>query len=100
MTGSLPIIVQNDNNVNFSFALEYKNETFEAGQNKEYYYYVNEIKGNLDYITYDDAEYFVKVTLQDNGDGSTIAVWSTLAFASIMVCGALLVIEKKRKNEI
>lgn len=159
LTDSLPIIVQNDNNGNFSFALEYKDETFEAGKTKEYYYCVNEIKGNLDHITYDDAEYFVKVTLQDNGDGtltatysatlvgtteehyvlsfhneykvnntndgtegggpvqdpeseketssapktgdgSPIAVWSTLAFASIMVCGALLVIEKKRKNEI
>lgn len=34
------------------------------------------------------------------GDSTSVAIWSTLTFASIMVCGALLVIEKKRKGEI
>jgi len=34
------------------------------------------------------------------GDTTSTAMWSTLTFASIMVCGALLVIEKKRRNEI
>lgn len=34
------------------------------------------------------------------GDTTSTAMWSTLAFASLMVCGALLVIEKKRRNEI
>ena len=34
------------------------------------------------------------------GDSTSVAMWSTLTFASIMVCGALLVIEKKRKGEI
>ena len=34
------------------------------------------------------------------GDSTSVAVWSTLAFASLMVCGALLVIEKKRRNKI
>jgi len=34
------------------------------------------------------------------GDSTSVAMWSTLTFASIMVCGAILVIEKKRKGEI
>lgn len=34
------------------------------------------------------------------GDGASAAMWSTLTFASIMVCGAILIIEKKRKGEI
>lgn len=34
------------------------------------------------------------------GDTASTAMWSTLTFASLMVCGALLVIEKKRRNKI
>ena len=34
------------------------------------------------------------------GDSSSAAIWSTLTFASIVVCGAILIIEKKRRNEI
>lgn len=42
----------------------------------------------------------VVVSAPKTGDNASIAVWSTFAFASLMVCGALLVIEKKRKGEI
>ena len=34
------------------------------------------------------------------GDNASAVMWSTLTFASIMVCGAILVIEKKRRGEI
>ncbi len=40
------------------------------------------------------------VSAPKTGDTTSTAMWSTLAFASLVVCGALLVIEKKRRNEI
>lgn len=34
------------------------------------------------------------------GDNTSIGMWSTLAFGSLMVCGFLLINEKKRRNEL
>ncbi len=34
------------------------------------------------------------------GDDTSLAMWSTLAFASLMACGAILVIEKKKRGDI
>lgn len=43
---------------------------------------------------------YVVASAPKTGDSTSVAMWSTLTFASIMVCGAILVIEKKRKGEI
>jgi len=43
---------------------------------------------------------YIVASAPKTGDSTSVAMWSTLTFASIMVCGALLVIEKKRKGEI
>jgi len=34
------------------------------------------------------------------GDNNSVAMWSTLTFASLMMCGAILVIGKKKQDEI
>ena len=39
-------------------------------------------------------------TAPKSGDSTSVGMWSTLTFASLMACGALLIIEKKRKDEI
>ena len=39
-------------------------------------------------------------TAPKTGDSTSVGMWSTLTFASLMACGALLIIEKKRKDEI
>ena len=33
------------------------------------------------------------------GDNTSVAMWSTLAFSDLITCGAILVIDKKRKTE-
>lgn len=43
---------------------------------------------------------YVVPSAPKTGDTASTAMWSTLAFASLMVCGALLIIERKRRNEV
>ena len=44
-------------------------------------------------------EYVVE-TSPKTGDNSSIGIWSGLAFSSLMACGVLLILDKKRKNEV
>ena len=41
---------------------------------------------------------YVVASAPKTGDSTSVAMWSTLTFASIMVCGALLVIDRKRRG--
>ena len=42
---------------------------------------------------------YVPTSAPKTGDGATVGMWSTLAFASLMVCGFLLINENRRRNK-
>lgn len=50
-------------------------------------------------VTIEYVETVIPEESPKTGDNASTAMWSTLAFGSLMVCGVILVSEKKRKNE-